>query len=143
MKKYILASLLAVGLSIPVSAIPGSDLVPGDSKGSVTLPDYAGVSVCRIDASTGTNAVLCDTGKGIILDVIASSVAATDPLVFRDSATANTTSAVLYVFDGNMLGKAKLFPRYNNGLSLNAKVAPGASNTACHPSWTVIYRALD
>lgn len=143
MKKLFLASLLTMGLSIPVMAAPASDLVPTDSKGNATNPLFAGASTCVIDASTGTSALLCDTGAGVILDIIASSVTATDPIVLRDSATANTTSTVLFTAVQSSLAGAHVFPRYKNGLSANVKVAPGAVSSGSHPAWVIIYRALD
>lgn len=141
MKKLFRASLLTVGLSISVMA---ADLVPTDHKGNVTLPEYAGVNSCQITSSTGTNAVLCDTGAGILLGIYGSSVAATDQLVVRDSATANTSSTRLLIVDLTALSKpAQLFPRYKNGLSVNASISPTPPGVANTPAWTVIYRALD
>lgn len=141
MKNLFVASILALGLSIPAMA---ADLVPVDHKGGVTDPMYAGISTCRITSSTGTNAVLCDTGAGIVLAVVGSSVAATDSLVFRDSATANTSSAISLVTDkASLAEEGKIYPRYKNGLSVNALVAPTAPGAASNPSWTIIYRALD
>jgi hypothetical protein len=144
MKKLFVASFLSLGLSI--SAF-GAGLVvdksPVDQKGGIAQPAYAGASSCMITASTGTSAVLCDTGEGIILGVYGSSVAATDQIVFRDTATANTSSTKLLIADLTALSKpAQMFPRYKNGLSANVSVAPAAAGTAT-PAWTVIYKALD
>lgn len=140
MRSLIKASFLAVGLSI--SAFAGSDLVPLDQKGNPTLPDYAGASTCEITSSSSTNAVLCDTGAGIILGVYGSSVAASDQIVFRDTATANKTSTRLVTLDLTTLAKGQMFPRYKNGLSVNLNTAATAAGTQT-PAWTVIYRALD
>lgn len=135
MKKLITASILTVGLSISVMA---ADLVPTDTKGSVTLPDYAGVSTCVISNSTSTNAVLCDSGAGIILDILVSSVTSTTQVVFRDSATANTSSTVLGAVDASHI-PTRVLPRYKNGLSVNASPAIDAGTGRL----TIIYRALD
>lgn len=142
MKKVYLA-LLTVGLSAPTFAaqsvpIPTSDKQIMDSK-------FAGVSTCVIDQSTGTSAVLCTTGSGIILDVVASSVATTDTLFIRDTATANTsvssTSGLIYAIDKNSLDKAnRVFPRFKNGLSANAGVSPTVhAGNALFPSWIIVY----
>lgn len=136
MKMLFKASLLAMGLSISAFA---ADRVPVDTKGDATNPAYAGSGSCLITASTGTNAVLCASGAGIVLGVYGSSVATTDQLVMRDSATANTSSTPLLIVDLTALSKpAQMFPRFKNGLSVNAAVAPTAAGTAT-PAWTVIY----
>lgn len=139
MLKLFIVSLLAVGLSVPSFAAKGASDVPVDNKGGVLDSRYAGVSTCMITSSTGTAALLCDTGSGIILEVIGSSVATTDYLTFRDSATANTSSTELARLSQANLAGLKTLPRYKNGLSVNASVAPGAVTGA----WTVIYLPLD
>jgi hypothetical protein len=75
MKKLLAASFLSLGLSLSVLA---ADVVPVNTKGEQTLSQYAGSSTCMITSSTGTAAVLCASGSGIILQVIASS---THPLL--------------------------------------------------------------
>lgn len=140
MKKLYALSLLAVGLSIPAFA---ADKVPTDTTGGATNPIYAGASTCDITNSTSTRAVLCTSGSGIILDIVGSSVAAADQLVFRDSATANTSSTVLYTVDLTALGKvSKVFPSFVNGLSINALVAPTAAGGTSRPAWTIVYRKV-
>lgn len=140
MKKFLVA-VLAMGLSIPAMA---ADTVPVDHKGGVTLPEYAGAKSCGITSSTGTTALLCDTGPSVILKVIGSSVAATDTLVFRDSATANTSSTVLLSIDKASLAEPnQVYPKFTNGMSVNALVAPTAAAAGSRPSWTIIYRELD
>jgi hypothetical protein len=135
MKKYLVVSLLAAGLSIPAFA---ADRTPVDDKGGVTDPRYAGASTCMITNSTGTTALLCSTGAGVVLEVIGSSVATTDYLTFRDSATANTSSTeMLRISQANLAG-VKVYPQFKNGLSVNASVAPGPATGA----WTIIYRKL-
>lgn len=137
MKKLYAISLLTMGLSIPGFS---ADIVPVDTTGGTTEPNYAGVSTCMITTSTSTRAVLCDTGAGIILQVVGSSVVTTSYLTFRDSATANTTSTELLRLDQVSIDDMKVYPRYKNGLSVNASSDPGAGPTG---GWTVIYRALD
>lgn len=135
MNKLIKASFLAMGLSVSAFA----DTIPVNSKGSEMNPAYAGVKTCEITNSTGTNAVLCATGSGIILDVFASSVAATDTIVMRDSATANTTSTVLFSATQSSVDKAlRIYPRFKNGLSVNALVAPTPGSVS-RPNWTIVY----
>ena len=114
-----------------------------DLKGGSLNPQYGGIATCLITASTGTTALLCDTGSGIVLDIAASSVAVTDQIVFRDTATANTSSTVLYRMDkGGLLEKPSVFPRYKNGLSANVSVAPTGAGVAT-PSWIITYIPLD
>lgn len=133
MNRLFLASFLTVGLSISAFA---AVTVPLDQTGSPANPAFSGTHTCLITSSTGTAALLCTTGSGTILQVIGSSVAATDYLTFRDSATANTTSTELgRVSAGNLTG-VFIYPRFNNGLSVNASVAPGVVAGA----WTIIYR---
>lgn len=137
MKQLYLASLLTVGLSISAFAV---QTVPLNTKGVETDPTYAGVKTCEITSSTGTAALLCATGSGIILDIYASSVAATDTIVFRDSNTANTSSTVLLEITQANLAARHIYPRFNNGLSMNAIVAPTAPGTnTSRPNWTVVY----
>lgn len=137
MKKLFAASLLTLGLSISAFAV---QTTPLNNKGMELDPKYGAVSSCEITSSTGTSALLCTSGSGIILEVYASSVAATDTIVFRDSATANTTSTVLLAVDKNSLDKQMhVFPRFNNGLSVNLLVAATGGGTASRPNWTVLY----
>lgn len=137
MKQLYLAALLAVGLSISAFAV---QTVPLNTKGDMVDPAYSGVKSCEITSSTGTAALLCATGPGIILQVLASSVAVTDTIVFRDTPTANTSSTVLLAIDKNSLSARNIYPRFNLGLSANALTAPAASGgAASRPNWTIIY----
>lgn len=144
-------SLLLVGLSIPVF---GATTTPiSTTEKQLIDSKFAGVSTCIIDSSTGTNVVQCSsTTSGIILDIIASSVATTDSLVIRDSAPVaggvsigNTgfasNSGFIYVIDKNSLDKAnRVFPRFKNGLEAQALVAPTAHlGNTLFPSWTIVY----
>lgn len=125
------ATLLTVGLSIPVFAV---QQVPLNTQGNSLEPRYSGVKTCVLNTSTGTNAVLCATGQGIVLDVIAGSIT-TNAIVFRDSATANLTSSTLTVVAQAQVTPNHIYPRFNNGLSANlfASAAAGAE------TWTVVY----
>jgi len=130
MKKVYLTALLSVGLSISAFAV---QRVPLDSKGNSLDYRYAGVSTCVIGNSTGTNAVLCATGAGIILDVFPSTTS-TESIVFRDSATANTSSTILGAVAQASVSGSHIYPRFKNGLSVNS-----ASTIAGGTYWTVIY----
>lgn len=160
MKKLVYASLLSMGLSISAFAIT----TPNSTRDNNQVPpQYSGVKACIIDNSTGTTSLLCTAGgtvapyigagssgpitSGIILDIIASSVATTDNIVVRDTNIANTTNSstggLLMYIDGNSVqakGGLHVFPRFKAGLNIQAQVAPGTSvgNTQ-HPAWTVIY----
>lgn len=132
MKRWFTASILTLGLSISVYA---ADSTPTTLKGEVNNPMYAGRSTCLITNSTGTSNLLCTTGSGIILQVIGSSVAATDYLTFRDTATANGSSTELMrVSQGNLAG-VYVYPRFKNGLCVTASAAAPATSGA----WTIIY----
>ncbi len=133
--------VLSLGLSLAAFA---ADPVPTDHKGGVTLPEYAGAKACEITSSTGTTPMICDLGPSVILRVIGSSVAASDQLVFRDSATANGTSTVLFSLDkGSLLETNQVYPKFVNGLDVKAMTAPGGAGPAVRPAWTIIYRELD
>lgn len=132
MKKLLTATFLSLGLS---TAVLAADLVPVSSKGDTTPAQFAGNATCVIGNSTGTAAVLCASGSGIILQVIGSSVATTDYLTFRDTSVANTSSAMLTLIDKNSLNGVYVYPRFKKGLSVNASAAPGVTTSA----WTIIY----
>lgn len=137
--KYFLTLALALSLSVPALAAKGALESPVTQKGNTADAEYAGTNTCVVDNSTGTTALLCDSGKGIILEVIGSSVTSTDYLTFRDSDTANTSSTELLRVSQGDLSSVNVWPRYSNGLSVNASVAPDAGSGA----WTVIYLPLD
>jgi hypothetical protein len=133
MKKLLRASILTVGLSISAFA---AERIPVDTKGGVTIPEYAGISTCMITSATTTLPVLCVTGSGIVLDIVGSSVVATSYLTLRDSATANTSSTELLRVSDEDLAGMRIFPRFKNGLSVNASSTAGPGATG---AWTVIY----
>lgn len=124
---------------------------PRDAYGT-SLPtiDFVGAIPCSIANSTGTNQVLCASGRSVVYGVVASSVASTDFLVLRDSNTANLTSStgtIVYAngTDASATGVATQtfrFPvpiKFTNGISANVSVAP-TSGTG--PVWTILYRPL-
>lgn len=132
MKKLLSAAFLSVGLSIAVLA---ADSVPTTTKGDLNQPMFAGRSTCIIGNSTGTSNLLCATGAGIILQVIGSSVATTDYLVFRDTNVQNGSSAELLRVSQSNLAGVYIYPRFNKGLNVTASAAaPGTSG-----AWTIIY----
>lgn len=134
MNKIYLATLLTVGLSISAFAAQSTPISTTEKPWIEAR--YAGVSTCEISNSSSTNAVLCTTGNGIILQVIGSSIAATDFLTFRDSNTANTSSAtLLHLTQGSTPIGGLVFPRFKNGLSVNASVAPPVGTGF----WTIVY----
>jgi hypothetical protein len=134
--KLFLASLLAVGLSISAYA---ADNVPVSTLGEATLPAYAGASVCTIDSSTGTNTLLCYAGKGVVLSIIGSSVAATDQLVFRDSGSLASNGNLLGKIDKAAMAEERqtLFTFYK-GLNVKSTVSPPPATGM----WTIIYRKI-
>lgn len=75
MRSFVKASFLAVGLSI--AAFAEQTVTPAISGGNPAI-EYAGVSTCRVDASTGTTALLCTSNPAIVYGVSASSLAAND-----------------------------------------------------------------
>lgn len=133
MKKYITA-LLMVGLSASAFAAQTVPITTTDKQ--LITPQFAGVSTCVYQASTGT---LCAVGSGIILDIIASSVATTDNVVIRDSNTENTTSTVLFSISSAQLNAPHIFPRFKNGLAVTVEPASGGIAANAYPAWTIVY----
>lgn len=127
MKMAYKTALLVMGFGISAFA---ADLSPKDQNGNTTIPNYAGSKTCVIDVSTATSAVLCTTGSGIVLQIIPSTTTS-DVLVFRDSNTANTSSAKLMAIGGAAAATVSLYPKFINGLSANLLTQGGI--------WTIIY----
>lgn len=150
MKKLLLALFLSASFAYEASAAVQA---PRDQRGVVLdTIDWVGAIPCNIDASTGTVAVLCgSTGRNVVYGVIASSVVATSYLVFRDSATANTSTFIKATVFGSgsdsvTSGAATTqffrFPvplLFDNGISVNASFTPSASGRSM---WTILYRPL-
>lgn len=150
MKKIFWLFVLALALPSFVHAAVNA---PRDAKGKVlSTVDWVGAIPCGIDSSTGTNVVLCGgTGRNAVYGVIISSIPSTDYLVFRDSATANTSSSIAATViangsDANATGASTTlffkFPvplKFTNGISVNASAAPASSTRG---RWTILYRPL-
>lgn len=148
MKKLLLLVSLLFGMSLKTWAAVGA---PRDSIGfPLDTIDWVGAIPCNIGTSTGTNSVLCGSGRIVVYGVIASSVPTTDFLVMRDTATANQTSSTATIVFANGTGASATgvatqtfkFPvpmKFSNGLSINAIPAPTSPNG---PGWTVLYRPL-
>lgn len=132
MKKYVILSLLAMGLSVPSFAGVSTQV---NTKGGEANPQYAGVSVCQVGTSTGTNDVLCTTGSGVILDIIVSSVNATNYITIRDTSIANHSSAELFRVSPGFLGTAHIYPRFSKGLN----VTDSATDLGAAGTWNIIY----
>lgn len=148
MKKFLYALMLVLGVaSVSTAAVKP----PKDDRG-ITLPvvEFVGVKTCVINTSTGTNAVLCATGKGLAYGVLISSpISVADWVVLRDSATANTTSSSFTVVGTQPEGPAQVyagaslmrkfpFPlQFTNGLSVNSVLSPQNGEL-----WTILYRPL-
>lgn len=135
--RKIVAMLLALGF-IASPSFAAVD-VPNNQHGeAINDSILAGADSCVIDNSTGTTALLCTTGAGVVLGVVNTSTTATDFLTFRDSATANTSSAKLMVVGATAVNSRVDGPlaRFSNGLSVNASVAPPVATG----HWTILYR---
>jgi hypothetical protein len=142
---FFLIAFLAVSLSeAAVNA-------PRDTRGeSLHTIDFVGAIPCNVDISTGTNAVRCGSAeRGVVFGVIASSLAAGNYVVLRDSNTANTSSTVSTTIfaddpgadeggDITMIHKFPVPIRFLNGISVNASAAPTGAGR-----WTILYRPLN
>lgn len=91
MNKWLLAVLLWAGLGGSVYAASNAPLA---QTGDIAPIDYAGVSTCRINTSTGTTAVLCTGNPAIVYGVSASSVAATAYLTLYSTNSTVLSGAV-------------------------------------------------
>jgi hypothetical protein len=146
-KKYLLAVFAVLGLTTVSMA---GVAAPKDSNGQ-TLPtmDFVGADTCRVTAADSTNGKLCFTGKGFVYGVTVSSDSATNYALFRDSATANTSSTVSLVIwndtpeadEGGTMTTAVSLPapaKFTNGLSVNLNTALGGTGTGSE--WVIFYR---
>lgn len=145
-------AVLALSLVFGVAVKGMCSVKPVQDVTGVSLAntDFAGAIPCAIDNSTGTNAVLCFSGRAMVYGVSVSSVTNTDFIVLRDTATANLTSStgtIIFAngWNANATGVATQtfkFPvpmKFNNGISANVSVAPTSGNG---PRWTILYRPL-
>lgn len=147
-KKLILLFLSALAVSGVHAAVQAPRSTQGQTLSSI---DWVGAIPCGIDSSTGTNAVLCASGRAMVYGVIISSVATTDYIVFRDSNTANTSSTAAGITWGSGTGSIASgasttqlirFPvpmKFSNGISVNASSSPGSTTRA---RWTILYRPM-
>lgn len=147
MKKAFLFLLSVIAVSLSYGAVEA----PRDTKGdTLNTIDWVGALPCRIDSSTGTNAVLCGSAntRNVVYGVIVTSVTATNFIVLRDTNTANTSStkALSLLADNehedegvatSMMVKFPVPMLFTNGISINASVAPAGEG-----SWTILYRPL-
>lgn len=134
MKKAYIAALLAMGLSISAFA---ADIVPQNQTGVPTDPRFSGSKTCIVGPSTGTTALLCASGSGIILQMIGSDLnSSTEALVLRDATTTTPAVAVttLAAINGASIAGIFVYPRFYNGLT----VTP-LSNATNNELWTIIY----
>lgn len=136
--------------TLALSAVHATVNAPTDRQGrALSTIDFVGAIPCRIDSSTATNAVLCGSaGRNIVYGVIVTSVAATNFLVFRDSATANTSSGISVSLlaetgsedEGAATTLIHEFPvpiRFLNGISVN-----NTGTLVGEGSWTILYRPM-
>lgn len=110
---------------------------PKDTSGAV-LPtiDFVGADTCRVDNSTGTNAIVCASGSGLVIGVSFTAAYSSSTLVLRDSATANTSSTPLWTAlaetdredEGTAVTLMHKLPapiKFANGLTVNSSAALG------------------
>jgi hypothetical protein len=133
MKKFL---LLALVLSVGSVANASIRTAKDDLGHTIQNVNLVGADTCLVVTTTP---VLCTSGAGFVYGVIASSVATTDYLVIRDSATANTSSTMLVPSVwGVVAGTVQTFPapaKFTNGLSININNASTGVG-----GWTVIYK---
>lgn len=149
MKKFIASSFLAMGLSI--SAFAEQVPTPTMSGDNPSL-DYAGVSSCRINHSTGTTAVLCTSNPVVVYGVATSSIAATAYVAIYSTNSTVLAGAIATKIQFNDNNEADedvtatqeySFVRpmkLSKGLVIKASAAPGSS--ADWQEWIVYYREV-
>lgn len=148
-KKFTQALVLSAGLSI--FAFAELVVTPGMAGDNPSL-DYAGVSTCRINVSTGTTAILCTSNAAIVYGVSTSSIGATDRLTLYSTnsvALANAIALKTQFNDNNQADedvtatqeyKWTAPVKFTKGLVIKASVAPGAA--ADWQEWIVYYREV-
>lgn len=150
MRSFLKATVLSVGLSIAAFA----EQVPTPTtSGNNPSIDYAGVSTCRINSSTGTTALACTTNPAIVYGVSASSIAATDYLRLYSTNSVVLAGAIpsKIQFNDNNQGDEDVTAtqEYNwvrpvifrKGLVVKAAVAPTASGEN-QIEWVIYYREV-
>ncbi len=151
MRNFVKAAFLSVGLSIAAFA----EQVPTPTmSGDNPSIDYAGVSTCRINSSTGTTALLCTSNPVIVYGVSTSSIAATAYLrLFSTNSIALSGAMPVKVqFNDNSQADEDVTAtqEYNwvrpvvfrKGLVLKASVAPDDATGTNHIEWNVYYREV-
>lgn len=148
--KLLKASFLAMGLSI--SAFAAENVITPPMTGDNPLLDYAGVSTCRINTSSSTNAILCTSNAAIVYGVAASSIAATDRLSLysTNSIVLNGAVASKTQFNDNNgpdedVTATQEYPfvrpmKFPKGLVIKPSTALGAG--ADWQEWIVYYREV-
>jgi hypothetical protein len=145
MKKFLLAVFAVLGLTTVSMAGVSA---PKDQSGE-TLPtmDFVGADTCRLTSADTTSGKLCFSGKGQVYGVSVSSDAATNFMVLRDSATANTSSTpslILWNTSGGANTQLQVLPapaKFSNGLSANvAATIPAAGSLGAQSEWVIYYR---
>ncbi len=144
--KYFLAAILAVGLSISASAEQvGTPTMSGNDPSL----DYAGVSTCRVNSSTGTTALICSANPVIVYGVSASSIAATAymSLYSTNSITLSGAVPAKNQFNDNNQADEDVTAtqdykfvapmKFNKGLVIKASAAPDAG---IQSEWVIFYR---
>lgn len=133
MRKILFSLALVLGMvSASYAAIP----VPTDKQNlQVQNPAWAGASTCDIGNSSGTQDVICATGKGVVFAVISTSGTSipADFVTFRDSATANHTSTALFYAAGNFT--PTVGPQFTNGL-----IATNSASAGTNEHYVILYR---
>jgi hypothetical protein len=148
MKKLLMSSFLAMGLSISAFA----EQVPTPTmSGDNPALEYAGVQTCRINFSTGTNAVLCTSYPAIVYGVSTSSIGATDRLFIYSTNSLVLAGAVATKtqFNDNNQGDEDVTAtqeykfiapiKVSKGLVIKASVAPALADWQ---EWIVYYREV-
>jgi hypothetical protein len=142
--------MFVAALFVSGSAFAGVK-APKDANGS-TLPtiDFVGAETCRLTSADSTNGKSCSATPAVVYGVLVSSDSATNYMVFRDSATANTSSTVKFVLwndDQNadedvtktLIHRFPVPVKFSNGISANVNAAISAGTQS---DWIVIYRPL-
>ena len=149
MKKFYIAALLLMGVAAKGWSAVGA---PQDTRGTALATiDWVGAIPCNIDSATGTIAVTCLQGRGMVYGVIASSIATSTFLTFKDTATsmagslAIATSAVVWgsgsESNASGAGTTQVFTfpspiRFLKGIMIQTNTAPSGGY------WTILYRPM-
>lgn len=148
MRSFVKAAVLSVGLS--VAAFAEQAATPTMSGDNPAI-EYAGVSTCRINSSTGTTALLCTSNPAIVYGVSTSSIAATAyvRLHSTNSIVLNGAVPTKVQFNDNNQGDEDVTAtqeykfaqpiKFPKGLVVKASAAPDASGEN-QIEWVIYYR---